>query len=244
MRPRRNFKLPEGGKKAHQKRERNRATTYRKNLINQLTELYGYQCAVCGWTTDLTLDHIKPVSKGGMTELHNLQLLCRECNGLKADKWNTDNQKLTRDSAHATVSLSAIYVGGNMLSEELLNDLRNRVTDDPALEALLITFDAMRHDLETSEGLWCIDHQPVNEPEAFRLTHKSLRPEDKDVFKDATFHEYNPEAQASSGWRGWYDRNDVCVGFLGMDGKRVAFDAATDTLTVISNNGLSDPDGQ
>lgn len=68
-----------------------------------------------------------------------------------------------------------------MLSEALLDDLRNRVTDDPALEALLITFDAMRHDLETSQGLWCVDHQPVNEPDAFQLTHKSLQGAKQDV---------------------------------------------------------------
>lgn len=77
---------PDGGKKAHQKRERTRAATYRKSLVKQLTALYGYQCANCGWMTDLTLDHIKPVSKGGMTELHNLQFLCPDCNLVKGDQ--------------------------------------------------------------------------------------------------------------------------------------------------------------
>jgi hypothetical protein len=33
---------------------------------------------------------------------------------------------------------------------------------------------AMRHDLETTAGLWALDHQPANEPDAFQITHPSL----------------------------------------------------------------------
>ena len=41
-------------------------------------------------------------------------------------------------------------------------------------DAILRLIDAMRHDLETSAGLYCVDHQPENEPDAFQLQHKSL----------------------------------------------------------------------
>lgn len=54
------------------------------------------------------------------------------------------------------------------------------------------------------------------------------------MFENATLHEYNADMQASSGWRGWYtDAQGQCIGFLGTDGQQVAWDAATDTVTVL-----------
>jgi len=46
-----------------------------------------YRCVICGNDDRkaLTLDHIRPKSKGGGNDLKNLQTLCRDCNGLKAD---------------------------------------------------------------------------------------------------------------------------------------------------------------
>jgi 5-methylcytosine-specific restriction endonuclease McrA len=40
-------------------------------------------CVRCGSTAGLTIDHIVPVSYGGTSELSNLQLLCKSCNGKK-----------------------------------------------------------------------------------------------------------------------------------------------------------------
>lgn len=49
-----------------------------------------YTCAYCGKSrTDrifFQVDHIKPISKGGKTVPENLQILCRQCNGMKGDK--------------------------------------------------------------------------------------------------------------------------------------------------------------
>lgn len=46
----------------------------------------GFSCIKCGHTgSDLQLDHIKPVSKGGINALDNLQLLCPSCNLAKSD---------------------------------------------------------------------------------------------------------------------------------------------------------------
>lgn len=48
------------------------------------------------------------------------------------------------------------------------------------------------------------------------------------MFENATFHEYGQTTQDASGWRGWYDDSEgVCIGFEGIDGHRVAFNAAT-----------------
>lgn len=48
-----------------------------------------WQCQGCGQWFDeeeLTVDHIKPWSKGGRTELSNAQLLCRPCNSRKSNR--------------------------------------------------------------------------------------------------------------------------------------------------------------
>jgi len=34
----------------------------------------------------MEIDHMKPISKGGKTELRNLQLLCQKCNRQKGSK--------------------------------------------------------------------------------------------------------------------------------------------------------------
>lgn len=42
-----------------------------------------YRCKHCGTHLDLSVDHIVPESKGGATDLSNLQTLCRPCNSRK-----------------------------------------------------------------------------------------------------------------------------------------------------------------
>lgn len=57
-------------------------------LVLALIERDGYVCAhqSCNVTTDLTVDHIVALSKGGTDELGNLRLLCRSHNSGKGDK--------------------------------------------------------------------------------------------------------------------------------------------------------------
>jgi len=48
-----------------------------------LCEKYDYRCVCCHKKRKLTIDHIVPVSKGGTSNIENLQPLCRSCNSRK-----------------------------------------------------------------------------------------------------------------------------------------------------------------
>lgn len=48
-------------------------------------KIFKHKCFNCDSPDDLTLDHHVPLIKGGILELSNTVLLCRSCNGLKAD---------------------------------------------------------------------------------------------------------------------------------------------------------------
>lgn len=52
----------------------------------------GFRCVLCGRSADdgvkLHVDHIKPVSKGGKTEMSNLRTLCEDCNLGKSAKYD------------------------------------------------------------------------------------------------------------------------------------------------------------
>lgn len=43
----------------------------------------GNKCLKCKGADNLTIDHIVPVSKGGVNSLFNLQTLCKSCNSIK-----------------------------------------------------------------------------------------------------------------------------------------------------------------
>jgi len=43
-------------------------------------------CLCCGTTDRLSIDHVIPISKGGLNIIDNLQTLCVSCNSKKRDK--------------------------------------------------------------------------------------------------------------------------------------------------------------
>lgn len=69
---------------------RNRANSARKRQQKAvLLQRDGALCAWCGALkspSDLTIDHVKPVSKGGRNALFNLCLACEDCNKAKGDR--------------------------------------------------------------------------------------------------------------------------------------------------------------
>lgn len=44
----------------------------------------GGRCGRCGTDEELTVDHVRPFSRGGLTVPRNLQLLCKPCNSSKS----------------------------------------------------------------------------------------------------------------------------------------------------------------
>lgn len=57
-----------------------------ESLRDKVFERDDYKCKFCGGDNNLCLDHIKPFSHGGKTELDNIQTLCRQCNSKKSNK--------------------------------------------------------------------------------------------------------------------------------------------------------------
>jgi 5-methylcytosine-specific restriction endonuclease McrA len=53
-----------------------------------------YSCVVCGKSEpeiNLTMDHIKPISRGGVHSITNLQPLCALCNCKKSNFYEENN---------------------------------------------------------------------------------------------------------------------------------------------------------
>jgi len=66
--------------KTHKEKHRKIASANYERLFIKLGRKYGFKCLCCGSGDSLEIDHIKPVSIGGKTEIDNLQLLCKKCN--------------------------------------------------------------------------------------------------------------------------------------------------------------------
>lgn len=80
----RNCKIPTS--EVYSMKETRTTQFIRRQLINS----NGATCALCGKSIetmkDCTIDHIIPVSKGGLTTIENCQLAHRNCNLRKGNK--------------------------------------------------------------------------------------------------------------------------------------------------------------
>lgn len=83
-------KYPE--KHAAKQRARSRlvreATPYviMHSVVDARLRAFGYLCWICGGHGD-TIDHVKPLSKGGLNIPANMRPACRRCNSRKRDMW-------------------------------------------------------------------------------------------------------------------------------------------------------------
>ena len=55
-----------------------------------LCEKYDNRCLCCGEKERLTVDHVVPISKGGTSNIENIQPLCMYCNSSKGNYHPTD----------------------------------------------------------------------------------------------------------------------------------------------------------
>lgn len=90
----------------------------------------GGQCAACGTTESLEIDHIVPVSRGGTNERENLQVLCRPCNRRKRSK--TDDEWRSKIGAKSEQNRSAVVADSEQTST--LSRGRPRVRGELELE--------------------------------------------------------------------------------------------------------------
>lgn len=66
----------------------NKRSLIPSRLRFKILEYYDFRCAYCGVSskdTQLVIDHVVPVSKGGKTVFENLAAACQDCNLGKAD---------------------------------------------------------------------------------------------------------------------------------------------------------------
>lgn len=72
--------------KRKKQRIKNRKRRISKTLRNKIYERDGYKCVKCGSGENLTIDHIVPILKGGISIESNIQTLCFKCNQQKGCK--------------------------------------------------------------------------------------------------------------------------------------------------------------
>ena len=60
-----------------------------------------YKCMYCGSPSNLTIDHIVPVSKGGKSNFENCTTSCQPCNNKKGNRIPSEAKMFLRKQPHA-----------------------------------------------------------------------------------------------------------------------------------------------
>ncbi len=86
------------------------------------------RCAICGHSPGVKMmdvDHIVPVSRGGMDDIENLQLLCRPCNQQKSAKGDQEFREWKANEA--ITQLAASFSKNNADAQSELEDAFRRI---------------------------------------------------------------------------------------------------------------------
>ena len=81
---------PLADKNATKKIKRKNYTAYEREMIYRKGNCKCYLCGKDLLLSEMTLDHVVPLAKGGADCLENLMPCCKECNHWKADSYSGD----------------------------------------------------------------------------------------------------------------------------------------------------------
>lgn len=82
----------------------------RKSLKIKILERDGSKCRECSRVNNLTLDHVIPLSEGGLHEEENLQILCQICHEKKNKKDNKEpNKRFFKEMLPENIKLAKKY---------------------------------------------------------------------------------------------------------------------------------------
>lgn len=76
---------------------RNKVPFSKKNVMVR----DNFECAYCGVTEGLTIDHVLPVSRGGKSTFENCVTACSECNAKKSDKMPSEAKMFLRKQPYS-----------------------------------------------------------------------------------------------------------------------------------------------
>lgn len=83
-------------------RKRNAHIPYTREDLRLLSSILGHCCLICGTSEDIQLDHVVPISRGGVDHPVNMQPLCRIHNERKQARFADYRSKEQIDEIYST----------------------------------------------------------------------------------------------------------------------------------------------
>lgn len=71
---------------SHAHKRRASSGEYTKESLESRYAMFGNRCAYCNQDTDLSIDHVIPLSRGGTNWPANIRPACKSCNSRKSNK--------------------------------------------------------------------------------------------------------------------------------------------------------------